>query len=184
MDNNKLIVLDIDETLFHCEYELEDFDYVFEEDNIMYYTKKRPYLEEFLNYIKGNFKYGIYTTAGEDYTKIHMKKLNLDPLFLLSYKNCTQKRKFSMGEQNGYTSEWYSLKKLDKVKRYSDKSNMIAIDDKWESFANDYGNLIKVNPFTGDINDTTLKKLMKYLEDLKGVKNIRKVEKRGWMSKY
>lgn len=184
MDNNKLIVLDIDETLFNCEYELDNFDYVFEVNNIMYYTKKRPFLDEFLDYIKKNFKYGIYTAAGEQYAKIHMKTLNLDPLFLLSSKNCTKKRKFSMGWQNEYNSEWYSLKKLDKLKKYSHKSNMIAIDDKWESFANDYGNLIKVNPFVGDIKDTTLKKLIKYLEDLKKVKNIREIEKRGWMNKY
>ena len=182
---DKLIVLDIDETLFYCDYSeyIDNPDYTFmltsgsgrSSIKRNYSTIKRPFLNQFLEYVTNNFKYGIYTAASEDYAKAHIKKLNLDPLFLLSYKNCTPK-------MDSNWSNYYSLKKLSKLSKYSSLSKMIAIDDKSESYTQNYGNLIKVNPFMGDLKDTTLMKLISYIDKIKDVNDIRSIEKRGWMN--
>jgi len=49
---------------------------------------------------------------------------------------------------------------------------------------NEYGNLIRIDAFTGDPDDRELLRLMPYLLKLNTVDNIRKVEKRGWQSHY
>jgi TFIIF-interacting CTD phosphatase-like protein len=174
----KLIVLDIDETLLYCDYSnyITNPDYVFTSDYIDYATIKRPHVDEFLTYIKENFRYGIYTAATRDYAENHIRNLKLNPAFLLSRENCTRKN-----VENG---DVIYIKKLSKLKKYTNLSNMVAIDDLKESYLLNYGNLVQVIPFIGDGKDSTLLKLMKYLEDLKNVKDVRKVEKRGWISKY
>jgi TFIIF-interacting CTD phosphatase-like protein len=185
--SDKLIVLDIDETLFYCDYTryVDEPNYTFVLKNgkrsESYSTIKRPHVDKFLNYIKTDFEYGIYTAASRDYAEEHMKHLNLNPKFILANENCTPKLKYEEGD---WAASTYYLKSLSKLKKYADISKMIAIDDKWESYTRNYGNLIKVPPFTGDRSDNTLLKLINFLEDLKDVNNVREVEKRGWIDKY
>ena len=194
LKSDKLIILDLDETLFHADIlDMDDFDYTFtlKDDNrtSQFYTIKRPYLDEFIEYIKDNFEYGIFTSSSQDYASKQCEILGLDDYkFLLHRENCTVKPMMmenEWGEPEPFSmGNVYYLKKLSKLKKYSDLSKMIAIDDKPESFKENFGNLIKVNPFHYDKKDTTLLKLMGFLEDLKDVDNIRKIEKRGWMDKY
>lgn len=175
MKNDKLIVLDLDETLFHCDIiDMDGFDYTFVLDGkYSYWTIKRPHLDTFINYIKDNFNYGVYTASTKDYAEKHCEILGLDPLFLLHRDNCTPK--FDM------SGDIYQLKRLSKVKKYS-PSKIIAIDDKHESYSENYGNLIRVTPFYGGSTDTTLLKLIDYLEKIKNIEDIRRIEKRGWMN--
>ena len=113
MKNDKLIVLDLDETLFHCDI-IEpisaSLDYVFtiKEGNILvdYFTTLRPHVLEFIEYLNNNFTYGVYTAATEDYAKNHINILGLNPIFLKHRDNCTPKRKM-----NG---DIYYLKRLSK----------------------------------------------------------------------
>lgn len=183
MNGDKLIVLDLDETLFHCDI-LEplngDYDYKhIDKDgrNIRtYYTTLRPHVSEFIDYLNNNFKYGIYTAATEDYAQIHINKLGLNPLFLKHRENCTLKY-----NPNGWQ---YYLKRLSKLKKFGDINKMIAIDDKLVSFSEDRGNLIKVDPFYGHPMDNTLEKLIKYLEDLKEMEMIRGNIVNNWKERY
>ena len=172
--SDKLIVLDLDETLFHCDiFLLDNHNYSFIIDKVLYSVIKRPYVDEFLSYIKDNFEYGVYTAASKDYAEKHLEALELDPKFLLHNDNCTIKFDHKMCDQ-------YLLKRLSKVKKYSPLSKIIAIDDKYESYKENYGNLIKVKPFFYDHRDNILLKLIDHLEILKEVEDVRKVDKRGW----
>ena len=101
--SDKLIVLDLDETLFHCTTQniFDNPDYIItfsDAPEIFYYTKLRPHLNNFLKYIKDNFRYGIYTAADREYALEHIKRLDLNPEFLLSYTNCTPKKALSIAE--------------------------------------------------------------------------------------
>ena len=58
----------------------------------------------------------------------------------------------------------------------------LMIDNTPEKLQRHYGNLIKVQDFVGDSNDNELSVLMKYLEIIGNVENVRVVEKRGWKS--
>ena len=73
-----LLILDIDETLIHTEnvpdeYAAQyDYDFKFNgRGKSEFYTKKRPYLEQFLDYAFENFDVAIWTAA----EKITQKKL-------------------------------------------------------------------------------------------------------------
>ena len=57
---------------------------------------------------------------------------------------------------------------------------VLIVDDKSETAVNNYGNLIQIKPFTDDLNDTELLKLISYLETIKDESNYRRIEKRGW----
>lgn len=180
--SDKLIVLDLDETLFHCDvHDFSDvYDYVFmlsDNPRQSFYTIQRPHLKEFLDYIKNNFRYGVYTAASKDYALEHISRMDLEPEFILSYMNCTIRT-------HRVTYSEYYLKRLRKVKKYQTLDKVIAIDDKADSYSEDYGNLIHIPEFTGDKNDDYLLKLKNFLEDLKDVRDIRDIEKRGWLNKY
>lgn len=184
--SDKLIVLDLDETLFHCTLLdfFDTYDYIFvlpDDPKQSFFTRLRPHLSEFLDYIKENFRYGVYTAAGEDYALEHISRLGINPEFLLSYENCTPK---TMSHGGWAISDTYYLKRLKKVKKYQTLDKVIAIDDKRESYLENFGNLIQIPPFQGDLNDTYLLKLHKFLEDIKDVEDIRNIEKRGWLNKY
>ena len=58
------------------------------------------------------------------------------------------------------------------------------VDDTPSKLKNNYGNLVPISEFMGNVNDIELLRLIKYLLDLKKEKNIRKVEKRYWATKY
>ena len=97
-----LLILDIDETLIHTdsapiEYEKQlDFDFKFKGNSSksLYYTKKRPYLDEFLNYAFENFDVSIWTAAGDEYAEEILKGIGLDKSklkFFYTQENCTLK---------------------------------------------------------------------------------------------
>jgi TFIIF-interacting CTD phosphatase-like protein len=44
----------------------------------------------------------------------------------------------------------------------------------------DYGNHVRVAPFTGNESDTELRDLLPFLDSLRTTENVRQVEKRFW----
>jgi RNA polymerase II subunit A small phosphatase-like protein len=74
------------------------------------------------------------------------------------------------------------LKKL--RKRGYDLNQIIVVDNTPQKLNRNYGNLVRIDDFEGDLSDRELKRLMRYLEDLVKADNIRTVEKRGWKLRY
>ena len=76
------------------------------------------------------------------------------------------------------------IKDLKKVKKKGFRlEDIIMVDDTPKKLRRNYGNLVRVAPFMGDLRDEELLDLTTYLEELKSVPNVRKVEKRGWKSR-
>jgi len=61
---------------------------------------------------------------------------------------------------------------------------MIVVDDTPRKLERNYGNLVRITEWLGDLDDRELLLLIKYLTKLKDVENIRKIEKRGWQKHY
>jgi RNA polymerase II subunit A small phosphatase-like protein len=180
----RLIVLDLDETLIHTESVPEEWakhlDYDFKFKGIgesLFYTKKRSFLDEFLDFSFKNFDVAIWTAAGKDYAKNIIKGIGLeerDLSFLYTQENCTIRLNLDF-------SNYYGIKDLKKVKKYGySLEQTLIIDDVRETAVNNYGNLILIKEFTGDSDDTELLKLINYLEKIKDEPNYRRIEKRGW----
>ena len=182
---DKLLILDVDETLIHTEMLPKTFevdygaDFTMDlNDDYLYHTFRRPYVIEFLRYAFDNFKVGIFTTATYDYVEQIMLNLGYDIKdFFFVYD-----REYCNTKFNNMTRDRHWVKKLDRVRRSLDFpiEKMLIVDDKPETAVENYGNLIAIKPFIQDQNDIELLKLMSYLETIKDAENFRNIEKRGW----
>lgn len=84
-----------------------------------------------------------------------------------------------------HTYEMAYIKNLKKVRRRGFRlEQVIMVDDTPAKLRKQYGNLPRINAFTGDTQDRELLALQRYLLDLKHCANIPAVEKRGWQSRY
>ncbi|PSB09321.1 multi-sensor signal transduction histidine kinase [Pleurocapsa sp. CCALA 161] len=180
MTFDKLIILDLDETLIHAaEKPLEQV-----QDFVVgpYFVYLRPHARSFIDFCFASFSaVAVWTSSSKDYAE--EISLNLfgskkeDLAFLWSQERCV--RKF---DYKRYASYW--IKDLKKVKRHGyTLEKIIAIDDSPEKLYRQYGNLVRVLPFEGLVSDNELLHLQQYLTVLAEADNVRQIEKRGWQSK-
>jgi RNA polymerase II subunit A small phosphatase-like protein len=173
--SDKLIILDLDETLIHAtEFELaRPCDFRFDK----YFVYERPYLRQFLADISRHFSIGIWSSASDDYVSEivrHIKPDNVDFVVVWGRSKCSVRRDLTF---DTYCFE----KRLDKVKKKGFKlEQILVVDDSPSKSRTNYGNAIYIKEFTGDRSDTELKFLYVYLLTLKTVSNVRTIEKRGW----
>ena len=175
----KLLILDIDETLLHASNTplAAKPDFTLEK----YHIYKRPHLDQFLSFCLDHFEVAIWTTASEAFANSIARELFEEPEnleFIWTEDKCTM-------VYNHQLSTHQHLKNLAKVKKKGfDLDHVIMVDDSPYKLKKNYGNLVRVNEFTGDQHDTELLILIDYLSDLKSAHNIRQIEKRGWQNKY
>lgn len=175
--SNKLLLLDLDETLIHATPAplaiAADFQFN------LFHIHKRPGLDQFLINISRHFTLGVWSSAGNEYVEEIVKTITPSSIewFLVWSKNrCTMKRDYVL-------DTYYFEKKLDKVKNKGfSLEQIIIVDDSPEKSRSNYGNAVYIDPFTGDPNDNELAYLYDYLLTLKDAGNIRAIEKRGWRS--
>lgn len=75
----------------------------------------------------------------------------------------------------------YRVKDLKTIRRVGyELERVIVVDDTAKKHERNYGNLVRVRPFEGQLDDDELLYLATYLETLAGVDDVRVVEKRGW----
>lgn len=191
--DKKLLILDLDETLFHAyhpsEYYEEFPDGVPDfEIGKVYPTVERPHVHAFLYYAFKNFDVGVWTSAGKDYAVDAVRQLITDNkygelVFLYDDTNCVKHR--PMQAMAWTYTDPYSfqyLKDIKKLKKFGyPKEHILVIDDSPEKWTRNYGNLIKIPPFEGETDDNYLLNLIDYLEELRYTDNVRKIEKRFWL---
>jgi len=171
----KLLILDLDETLFHASLKplAMPHDFI---TTAGYYVIIRPHVARFLAYAFENFYVAVWTSATLPYAKEIVARIFPSPhklLFLWHREHC-------IARFNSVTGEYQYIKDLKKVKRKGfDLNTVLAVDDSPEKLARQYGNLIRVKPFFG-IADQELLYLMHYLATLKNQDNVRTIEKRHW----
>lgn len=187
----KLLILDIDETLIHADYNLSDYDFTVDNGNIK--VKKRPHLDLFLNDLQDlDFDIAFWSSGSDDYVneivnKIYSNKYKT-PLFIWGRSRCSLKyliKNDSLSYFSDYRAEPTYVKKLSKVKnKFNIKlQNMLIVDDSPEKCIENYGNHIYINPFIDNNHDNSLLKLHSYLIYLEDKDNYRIIEKRGWINK-
>jgi carboxy-terminal domain RNA polymerase II polypeptide A small phosphatase len=172
--HQKLLVLDLDETLVHAsEFELSrEADFCVGQ----YFVYERPHVNRFISHVLERFHVGVWTASGEHYAAQVVARLFPANVlkFVWSSQRCTTVRDWSTG---GYQT----IKKLEKLKAKGYRlESIIAVDDTPAKHARNFGNLVTVREFTGDEGDNELLLLMRYLDHLAEMPNIRTVEKRRW----
>lgn len=177
MNTRKLLVLDLDETLIHATEKPLDRECDFMVSS--YHVYIRPHLNEFLKFAFSEFDVGVWTSAGSEYATNIVAAVftSTPPIFLFSSRRCTTRRDLSTGE-------YVPIKRLSKLKSLGYKlEQIIAIDDTPEKHKENFGNLVHIPEFKGEVTDAELPLLREYLKDLAKELNIRTVEKRGWRSR-
>ncbi len=176
--DKKLLVLDLDETLvFSTEHEL---DRPADMSVVGYHVYKRPHLDAFLDFAFSNFMVGVWTSSGKLYAEPLVAKLMPGrPIeFIWSAMRCSLARDWETGAHS-------TQKRLAKLKKLGFKlDQIIGIDDTPSKYAKNYGNLVLVREFTGDLSDDELSHLPHYLESLRIEPNIRAIEKRSWRERF
>ena len=175
---DKLVILDLDETLIHAtsnKLEIRE-DFIFDK----YFVYKRPFLEEFFQEINLDFKLGIWSSADDIYVESIVKAIiptGINFEVVWGRSRCSYKRDMTMDE---YVYE----KRLTKLKKRGFRLEQILIvDDTHQKSRANYGNAIHIKEFKGDQDDDELRHLLVYLRSLKDCENFRTVEKRGWREK-
>jgi TFIIF-interacting CTD phosphatase-like protein len=174
----KLIILDLDETLIYATESPLDYEPSFEVGH--YYVYVRPFANEFIEYCCTEFRVAIWTSSNDIYAQSIVYNLfgsECQMEFVWSRNKCVQRF-------NPETHEYFFIKDLKKVKKQGyNLESIIMVDDSPEKLIRNYGNLVRVAPFFGNKTDEELLLLMGHLRELKDVDNIRTLEKRGWRSK-
>lgn len=170
-----LLVLDLDETLVHAS--LSEFAYPSDFCVGPYHVVRRPCLDAFLAYAFAHFEVGVWTSASGEYAAAIVGEIFADfpaPAFVWSRSRCTRR----VCPETGEVVWWKKLKKL-KKKGYA-LEQVLMVDDSPEKHEKNYGNLVRVSPFWGDVEDRVLQRLPAYLERLGRLDDVRRVDKRNW----
>jgi len=172
----QLLILDIDETLVYAsETPLPNPQPDFEVGPYAVY--RRPYLTDFLTATADWFDLAVWSSASSSYVHGVVSALFTDfssLCFVWSAEKCTQR--FDPEYRT-----YHSVKKLKKVvKAGYPLERIVMVDDSPEKLSQNYGNHVRIHPYTGDHNDTELRDLLPFLNWLRTVKNVRSVEKRNW----
>jgi TFIIF-interacting CTD phosphatase-like protein len=170
-----LVVFDLDETLIHATLRIAPgmADFM----SGPHPCAIRPHAIGLVEECLDRYDVAVWTSAGSLHAETVVSELFGDdaPLrFVWSAQHCTPYR-------NHETFEDVSLKNLHKLRRKGiNLDRVIAIDDTPEKHQRSYGNLLRVQPWMGDREDTELDDVRRYLRWLDGQPSTRRVEKRGW----
>lgn len=185
---DKLLVLDLDETLVHtlmpCEVGPMNHDPHFEiPGGCEVYA--RPGVREFLASCFEKFRDVAVWTAGTRTYAFEVLPHLCDPdnfTFVWGRERCTWHRSFDIPPYGSASySDGHWLKDIRKVRRQGfRKEKTLFVDDTAMNFKRSYGNLIHVRGFYGDPADNELEILETYLDTLGPVPNVRTIDKRNW----
>lgn len=173
------IILDLDSTIIHSVEinQLENVQYYWKDKGITlslgdYVTFKRPYLENFLDFLFKNFNVGVFTAASGDYAReIVWKFIQHKPgrkVDFLLYNLDLENSKKIYGKE--------TMKKLNYIWDYLNiydyhPCNTIIIDDNLYVKQSNYYNTLSVHPFmvfdkNSELDDVLLE-VISILTDIK-----------------
>ena len=187
-DRKKLLVLDLDETLTHCE---TDELNMIECDKIISIklneTKEkkiglniRPGLEDFLSFLQDKFVVVLFTASLKQYADSIVN--GIDPehkyfKYILCRHNCV-----SISFKKEAKNETYYVKDLRVFDIPMEK--IVIVDNSILSFVYQINNGIPILPFYSNENDNELHELKMYLNFLTQVKDVtREIQKSFGLSK-
>ena len=175
ISEEKLIILDIDETLLHAA--TSPLGIGVDHKTARTFIYKRPHVDEFLNFCGKHFRVAVWTTASAAFAEeifSRVFKLNYALEFLWSASHCSDQR--GIGDVYDYPCK--NLMKLEKI-GYCLK-DISMIDDTPEKLRQTPRNLMQVKAFRGDKDDDELNFLAPYLLTLKSANDICAIEKTNW----
>jgi TFIIF-interacting CTD phosphatase-like protein len=176
--HDKLLVLDLDETLIHARSRGEpDLPWPPHKHIAHFRVYLRPGVQAFMSAVLERFAaVGVWTSASPDYAMAMLDRIVARERlrFLFTRDRCTERRDLELDES-------YFVKDIRKLDGFGfDKRQILFVDDKARGLERSYSNLVGVPAFLGDPEDRMLGKLLVFLEHLGRLEDVREVDKRGW----
>lgn len=181
-----LLILDLDETLIHARKEPLEYKADFRLNEFHVY--RRPYLEAFLSACSKWYDLAVWSSASDGYVEEIVKAIFKAPdklMFVWGASKTTTKRTLpgDYDKYGGGLGDYHTQKRLQKLRRFGcPLERILIVDDSPEKSAQNYGNVVYIKPFEGQLDDSELPYLATYLETLKDCRNVRAIEKRNWRS--
>lgn len=181
------MILDLDETLIHADK--GDCAFTTDFEVFGYKVVKRPYLKNFLENCSKDFRLAVWSSASDEYVNEIVRLIKpgfLDLEFVWGRSRATYKPTIDLNE-TGYSDfdHFHYIKRLKKIKPLGYRlEKTLIVDDTPHKSKENYGNAIYVKEFNRESEDNELKFLEKYLQEIKDCGDVRKIEKRGWKTKY
>jgi CTD small phosphatase-like protein 2 len=160
------LVLDLDETLVHCTVEpISDADLTFPVEfhgtTYQVHVRLRPFLQNFLKKIRGQYEVIVFTASQKVYANELLNLIDPEGVFIhhrLFRESC-------MAVEGNF------LKDLNVLGR--DLTKTVIVDNSPHAFGFQVDNGIPIESWFDDPNDRELLKLAKFLEKLKTCKDVR-----------
>lgn len=162
----KTIFLDLDETLVHSNPNPppEKYDFivrpVIDGHRVEFYVVKRPFMDEFLEFLSEKFEVVVFTAGLKEYASLVLDRI--DRKGLISHRLYRD----SCKEVDGMFVKDLSDKGRDMKK-------VVIVDDNPNSYLFQPENAIPIRPFTNDLADGELKKLIEFLGGCNEVEDMR-----------
>lgn len=176
MPARPLLVLDVDETLWHGL-----------ETPIGVSFLLRPHLREFLEQVGERYDLAVWSSATADWLEAGFDVVRQEAgfdlpascFFVWDRSRCALKR-----TEDGEYERRKPARKLRAgwIRAKYPRERILAVDDTPAKWACGYGHLVRVREWTGDQRDDELLLLAAYLLGLAEQPNFRSLEKRGWRS--
>ena len=172
---NKILVLDLDETLIHSFLEpienpdiilnVNIYDDINNKEYNTVYVRKRPGLDVFINQLNQYYKIYVFSSSPKDYVFNIIKHIDKKKVIskFFSKNDCLT---VPDGEQ-------YHIYIKDLTIIGKDLSNIILLDDNITSFSLQEENGIPIKSWYGDTNDIELYKLIPLLQKLSFFNDVR-----------
>jgi RNA polymerase II subunit A small phosphatase-like protein len=178
MNTRPLLILDLDETLIHANVDLVHDKYSYKLP--FHYVYNRPHLNDFLLQANKHYSLAVWSSATDDYVNDIIKNSfpeEIKLVFAWDRSHCTQRFDENFGSL-------IYVKNLRKVKQMGfPLERVLIIDDSPEKLKLNYGNVILIKPFEGNLNDSELPKLSRYLDSIADNSNYLQLDKRNWIHK-
>lgn len=183
--SDKLLVLDLDETLIYSELVSEITETRADQFHIrvgrdLLRVSKRPNLDEFLTWCFHNYVVAVWSASDRAYVETVLAMVlprGAKPIFVWCSNKCTTK--FIPGNfDDNNTFVIKDLKKINKKLRGPGKNKVLIVDDTSITYVRNYGNAVPIAHFRGSAKDNELARVRELLSKLKDHKDVRSVEKR------
>ncbi|CAL5411477.1 unnamed protein product [Camellia sinensis] len=160
------IVLDLDETLVHSKADPPPENYHFvvrpaiDGTKADFYVLKRPFVDELLEFLSQKFEIVVFTAGLEEYASLVLDRL--DRKRVITHRLYRD----SCREVDGKL-----VKDLGELGR--DLRKVVIVDDNPNSYSLQTENAIPILPFTSDLSDGELRRLMEFFEGSDGFEDMR-----------
>ncbi|KAL6542755.1 hypothetical protein OROHE_010275 [Orobanche hederae] len=164
--DRKTVFLDLDETLVHSTPNIPPAKYDFvvrpliDGERVEFFVLKRPFVDDFLNFLSQKFEIVIFTAGIEEYASLVLDRL--DRRKLISHRLYRN----SCREYDGRF-----VKDLSEIGRGLDK--VVIVDDNPSSYQFQPDNAVPIKPFIDDLGDEELKGLLEFFQRYDLVEDMR-----------